>query len=159
MKKEVQILICLLLATVMMSCATQQQREERAAYVQEAVAKRHWRIDVASMSTMRYGSRTVTPDFFLELRGDTLRSYLPYLGDSHRAPMSSPPQGLNFEAPILSYRMNDKKAKGSEMVIDVKTREDSYCYRIELFDTGHAYIHVQSQHSDPISFDGCIEEQ
>ena len=36
------------------------------------------------MSTLRYGSRTVTPDFYLELRGDTQQSYLPYLGQARQ---------------------------------------------------------------------------
>jgi len=46
----------------------------------DAIAAKQWRIDIRSMNTMRYGSRIVTPDFYLELRGDTLHSYLPYLG-------------------------------------------------------------------------------
>ena len=80
-----------LLAALLVGCASQQQRAEEKARMQqvvgEAVAARQWRIDITSMNAMRYGARTVTPDFFLELRGDTLRSYLPYLGQVHRAPV------------------------------------------------------------------------
>ena len=157
---------CLLLwivAALLAGCATQQQRAEEKARMQkavtDAVATRHWRVGITSMNAMRYGSQTVTPDFFLELRGDTLRSYLPYLGQAHRAPMMSPEQGLNFEAPLLKYQESKPKAHLSLIEIDVKTQEDLYRYRIEMYDTGSAYIHVQSQNRDAISFDGYFDEQ
>lgn len=151
-----------LLAALLVGCASQQQRAEEKARMQqvvgEAVAARQWRIDITSMNAMRYGARTVTPDFFLELRGDTLRSYLPYLGQVHRAPVLSPSQGLNFDAPLLGYRESRPKTHLSLVEIDVKTQEDLYRYRVEIYDTGSAYIHVQSQHRDPISFDGYFAE-
>ncbi len=156
--KGIRIIFILMVTALMGSCATQQQRAEEKARMQEtvveAVSKKQWRIDVTSMSTLRYGSRTVTPDFYLELRGDTLQSYLPYLGQAHQAPMVSPSQGLNFKAPITKYEERKPKAHLSQIDIDVKTQEDTYHYRIEMYDTGQAYIQVRSQHRDPISFDG-----
>ena len=107
------------------------------------------------MSTMRYGSRTVTSDFYLELRGDTLRSYLPYLGQAHASPTLSPSIGLNFEEPVLTYK-ESKLNKNTQIDIDVKTREDSYHYVIEIYGNGHAYIRVRSMNRDPISFDGTM---
>ena len=143
-------------------CATQQERTERLAKtkqtVTEAVEKKQLRIDIRSMSTMRYGSRVVTSDFFIELRGDTLRSYLPYLGQAHRAPMSSPPEGLNFDVPIMKYKESHPKADFSRLDIDVRTLEDTYHYAIELFHTGEAMIQVHAQNRDPISFDGIFVE-
>lgn len=161
MKKTIGIIA--ISALTLMGCATQQERAERRelmrSAVTEAVGKRLLHIDVTSMNTLRYGSRSVTPDFFLELKGDTLLSYLPYLGQAHQAPMISPSQGLHFEAPILSYKLSQKKAHVSQIEIDVKTQEDSYHYRIELYDTGQAYIHVRSQNRDPISFDGHMKPE
>jgi hypothetical protein len=142
---------------MLVGCASQQQLTEMDTQVDEAVAKRFWHIDVTSMNAMRYGSRTVTPDFFLELRGDTLRSYLPYLGQAYQSPMISPSQGLNFEAPVKDYKLSPKKGSKSEMEISVKTQEDSYVYRVTLHDNGQAYIQVRPQHRDPISFDGNLE--
>jgi hypothetical protein len=150
--------IAMLTALVLMGCATQQQREERRAQTQkavlEAVENRRWHIDVTMMNSMRYGSRTVTPDFYLELRGDTLRSYLPYLGQAYQAPMMSPSQGLNFETRAKSIRVTQPKRSVSRIEMDLKTDEDTFLYVIELYDTGKAYILVRSQHRDPISFDG-----
>ena len=120
------------------------------------IANRRWHIDITSMNTMRYGSRTVTTDFFLELRGDTLRSYLPYLGQAQVSPSLSPSIGLNFEKPVKRYEKIGRK-KYTEIVMDVRTTEDSYRYIVDVYPSGEAYIRVNSQNRDPISFDGTIE--
>ena len=131
------------------------EREE--VKTSDAIAAKKWRIDIRSMNTMRYGSRMVTPDFYLELRGDTLCSYLPYLGQARVSPMFSPAIGLNFEKPVLSYKESQPKSKKyTQIDIDVKTQEDTYHYVIQLYDSGEAYIRVRSMNRDAISFDGTI---
>lgn len=132
------------------------KKERKQVAVLGAIATKRWHIDISSMSTMRYGSRTVTPDFYLELRGDTLRSYLPYLGQAQVSPTLSPSIGLNFEEPVLTYK-ESKPKKFTQIDIDVRTREDSYHYVIEMYDNGQAYIRVRSMNRDPISFDGTLE--
>lgn len=150
------------LLSVLAACATKQERAERLAQtriaIMEALAKRQLRIEVRSMNTMRYGSRIVTPDFFLELRGDTLRSYLPYLGVAHQAPMTSPSEGLNFETVMKSYQQTNPKPDLARLEIEAKTKEDFFVYHIEVYYTGKAFISVRSQHRDPISFDGEVVE-
>jgi hypothetical protein len=123
----------------------------------DAIAARQWHIDINSMNTMRYGSRIVTPDFYLELRGDTLHSYLPYLGQARVSPTLSPSIGLNFEEPVLKYKESMPKSnKYTQIDIDVRTREDSYHYMIQIYDSGEAMIRVRSLNRDPISFDGTM---
>ena len=134
------------------------KKERLQAAVGGAVTAKRWHIDINSMSTMRYGSRTVTSDFYLELRGDTLRSYLPYLGQAQVSPTLSPSIGLNFEEPVLRYKASKPQSnKYTQIDIDVKTREDSYHYVIEIYDSGQAYIRVRSMNRDPISFDGTMD--
>ena len=131
------------------------EREE--VKTSDAIAAKKWRIDIRSMNTMRYGSRMVTPDFYLELRGDTLCSYLPYLGQARVSPMLSPAIGLNFEESVLSYKESQPKSKKyTQIDIDVRTQEDNYHYVIQLYDSGEAYIRVRSLNRDPISFDGTM---
>ena len=123
----------------------------------DAIAARQWRIDIRSMNTMRYGSRMVTPDFYLELQGDTLHSYLPYLGQARVSPTLSPSIGLNFEAPVLNYKVSKPKSnKYTQLDMDVRTKEDTYHYVVELYDSGEAYIRVRSLNRDPIGFDGTM---
>ena len=128
--------------------------------VADAIADRHWRIDINTMNTMRYGSRTVTPDFYLELRGDTLRSYLPYLGQAQVSTTLAPAIGLNFEKVVMRYWLNKPKSKKYvQLYIDARTREDTYHFVIDVYDDGKAFIRVRSQNRDPISFDGTLSTE
>lgn len=158
--KRKRILVWLLPLLTMVGCMTVQERAEQQAKMRkavvEAVASRHLHIDIRSMSTLRYGSKMVTSDFFLELQGDTLCSDLPYWGQAYQAPVGSSSIGLNFEAPILRYSESRPKANKTQLELDVRTQEDTYHYLIELYDTGESYICVRSLNRDPISFDGTI---
>ena len=135
------------------------KKERKQMAVIGAISDKRWHIDITSMNTMRYGSRTVSTDFFLELSGDTLRSYLPYLGQAQVSPSLSPTMGLNFEERVRQYQESRPKEKYTQIDIDVKTKEDTYHYVIDIYDSGEAYIRVRSLNRDPISFDGTLEIQ
>jgi len=158
-----KIIVWTFVVLQMMGCATAQERAEQRAKTKEAVAEalaaRRLHIDIRTMNTLRYGAKTVTTsDFFLELRGDTLRSDLPYWGQAYQSPMGSPSIGLNFEAPILRFSESRPKSNKTLMELDVATKEDTYHYLIEVYDTGESYIRVRSMNRDPISFDGIVGE-
>ena len=157
--KQVGILLGVM-SLLMVSCATQQeraeQREKKRQAVAEAITTRRLHIDISMMNTMRYGTKSVTPDFFLELRGDTLCSYLPYMGQAFQASMMTPTVGLNFEEPVLRYTESRPKSNKTRLEMDVKTQEDTYHYLIDVYDTGEAQLHVSSMNRDPISFDGSV---
>ena len=140
------------------SCATSQQRAERrqqlAHQVERAVSSRQLKIEVTTMSTQRYGSHMVTPDFFVAMRGDTLESYLPFFGRAYALPYGSPSQGLNFTSLIKGYRQSALKHNGMRMELEVASQEDRYRYQIDVYPNGKAYIRVQGQERDAVSFDG-----
>lgn len=150
-----------MVALLMVGCATQQerveQREKRRQAIAEAIATRRLHIDVSMMNTMRYGTKSVTPDFYLELRGDSLYSYLPYMGRAFQASMMYPTVGLNFEEPILRYAESRPKPNKTRLEMDVKTQEDTYHYLIDVYDTGEAHLQVRPVNRDPVSFDGSVE--
>ena len=58
---------------------------------------------------------------------------------------------------MLSYKTSTPKSKKyTQLDIDVRTKEDSYHYVVELYDSGEAYIRVRSLNRDAISFDGTL---
>ncbi|MBR0432598.1 MAG: DUF4251 domain-containing protein [Bacteroidaceae bacterium] len=148
------------LVLTLLSCASQQQRAERRARTQQAVAEalaaRQLNISITSMSSARYGTRTVSFGFNLEVKGDTLVSYLPYVGRVYRSSVLSTPIGLNFEAPILAFQESRPKGNRTRLDLRVKTIEDVYDYVIEVYDSGKATIFVRGQYRDAISFDGDV---
>ena len=148
----------LLMGFVLVGCATQQERAEKRneirGAVAEAVESQQIRIGISWMNTLRYGAKSVTPDFYLELKGDTLNSYLPYMGQAYRPTMPSQSEGLNFEVPAQSVKKSHPKNNKWIYEISARTNEDNYKYVVEIYDTGKATIHVSSTSRDPISFDG-----
>ena len=129
MKKFLSFIIATILLT---GCVSLQKREEQKELmrkaVSEALKKRQMYIDVRTMHPMRYASKTITSNYSLEVRGDTVRSYLPYIGVAHQAPMSSNPQVLNFVERILSYKESHPKANLTRIEMSLKTSEDNYEY-------------------------------
>ena len=161
--KQTRIIFGVLILLLLAGCATQQERAARKARerqaVAEALASKHLHIDVWSMSPMRYPSRTVTPDFFLELNGDMLRSYLPYLGRAYQASIGTPSIGLDFESRVLRYSESRPKSNCQRIELDVKTDEDTHHYMIDVYDSGEAHISVRSLNRDPISFVGSVRTE
>lgn len=152
---------CLVSVLLLVGCVSTaertQRREARAAQVAKAVAASRFTVAIRSMQTQRYGSRSVTSDFFLTLRGDTLVSYLPYLGRAYAVPPVSPPQGLNFTAPVERSPWQQLRHGMRRLELKASTDEDTYLYRIDISPDGSVSIGVRGQAHDYISFDGELD--
>lgn len=151
-----------MLATLLLlGCATQGERlarrEATAAKVRQAIADRHLTVSIHSMQTQRYGSHSVTSDFYLALQGDTLRSYLPFVGRAYAVSPMSPSQGLNFTAPVQQLAELPLKHGGTRLEMVVQSSEDSYVYRVDVYPNGQAYIYVRGQERDAMSYDGELQ--
>ena len=90
--------------------------------IANALANKHLRINVRSMHPARYSSRMVAYGFFLELKGDTLESCLPYMGQLYQGSISS--DGLNFVASVIGYRESRPKKDLARIELDARTTED-----------------------------------
>ncbi len=117
----------------------------------------HWRIDINSMNTLRYGSKMVTPDFFLQMRGDSLRSYLPYLGNAFRSSYGDTDGVLDFDLPVRNLQVAKTKKHVTRLEMDIHKTRERFHVVVELEDDGRAVIRVSSNDRDPISFDGNRE--
>lgn len=141
-------------------CATSQERAERQAQLQAAVNElmggRHWRIRITTMHSARYGVRRMSDGYCLEVKGDTLVSYLPYVGRVYHSGFYSS-NGLDFEAPIRSYRVSRPKDKFFRAEVQVKLLDEVFDYVVDVYDSGQAQIRVRSLGREAVSFDGDCE--
>ena len=146
---------CMLLG----SCATQKdqsaKKEALAMKVTAALDAREFKIDIDRMIPLSGPSKHVF-DYFVELRNDSLISYLPYIGRAYNIPYGGG-DGLNFAAPIGSYNESFKKNGQRHIVIQLKNKEDSYTYTFDIFDNGRSSIDVQSRQREPISYYGEMD--
>ena len=153
-------LILAVLVCVACSSLTPAEKAERAArqaaLVEKALADRHYIINVQMIYPQRGPAKNVTSNYSLEVKGDTLISYLPYFGRAYNVPYGGG-KGLNFTEIIGNY-YESKNAKGqTEIAIEVKNEEDTYLYQLSIFDNGNATIDVRSKEREPITYSGEME--
>ena len=105
------------------------------------------------MYPMKGGAKSVSPDYSVEVRNDSLFSYLPYIGRAYQIPYGGG-KGLIFSEPIGSYQESQKKNGLRHIEISVKNDEDTYLYTIDVFDNGSSQIDIQARQRERISYSG-----
>ena len=159
-RKEIVSILTLLLVLVMFgSCASSEERAaqkaEYARKVKIALDTRAYKISINRMLPMGGASKSVSYGYSIEVRNDSLFSYLPYFGRAYQVP-SGGGKGLKFDAPIIHYQ-EAKKNNGSRQIdIELKNEEDEYTYHFSVFENGNSSIDVQSRQRDRISYSGEV---
>lgn len=150
------MLLVVALATLE-GCATAEERAaraaEQAARVKVALMEKRYKIMVERMYPMRGGSKNVSSNYSVEVRNDSLFSYLPYFGRAYQVPYGGG-KGLNFTERIGSYRESQGKHGQRHIEIDVRNDEDTYLYTIDVYDNGNSDIEVQPRQRERISYSG-----
>ncbi len=109
-------------------------------------------IDIRYMMPQRYSTKTVT-DFYLRLKGDTVVSYLPYMGRAHQ-PVFGDTDGMDFTLPITDKSI--KKGKKGKNTVKFSCRNNTigYDFSIDVYPEGTAEIYVIPSNADPIGYRG-----
>ena len=147
MKKNFLIQTLCVWIFMMMSASIQmaeaQEKENRQEQVAETIQKaldaQTYKIDVDYMYPMKGRSRALTSLYSLEVKNDSIYSYLPYVGEAYSVPYGGG-KGLNFRAPISQYESKEGKKGATEI----------------LLKDGTSRIHVQPNNRQSISFSGKI---
>ncbi len=130
-----------------------QQEKEIAQQVEKALAERQYTISVNMMYPLRGTPVNVTPDYSLQVKGDSLFSYLPYFGRAYNIPYGGG-NGLHFSAPIKGYESAKGKKGRTRVTIQVENEGDQLTYNLDLFPNGRADIDVISRERESINYSG-----
>jgi len=109
-------------------------------------------IDISYMMPQRYSAKAVT-NFSLCLRGDTLVSYLPYMGRAYQ-PTFGNTNGLDFTGPVSDKSVTKGRKGKTTIKFHCKNNAVSYDFKIEVYPKGGAYIHLIPSNADAISYRG-----
>lgn len=154
------ILTINLLIALAMSIQAQNNKDAQKERIQQTVCEmleaRHYKVDVNYMNPQQGRSRALTDPYSLEVRNDSLISYLPYVGRAYNVPYGGG-KNLNFRTPISQYDMTEGKKGKKEIRISVSNDEDTYTYTLTVFPNGSTNIYVQPIHKQPITFSGKLE--
>ena len=156
-KKLFLILTLFQVLVVLGGCVSSEERAaqkaEFAKKVKVALDKREYKISINRMLPMQGGSKNVSYGYSVEVRNDSLFSYLPYFGGAYEVPYGGG-KGLSFDAPIVHYQETKAKNGSRQIAIELKNDEDNYTYSITVFDNGSSSIDVQARKRERISFTG-----
>lgn len=100
-------------------------------------------------------SVNLTSPYSLEIHGDSILSYLPYFGRAYSAPYGGG-EGLTFKEVAAEKEQTSEKKGSSEIKFRVKTKEDVYMFRVEVYPNGSVTINVTPVNKQAITFYGDV---
>lgn len=110
-RKQILMLLLVMLAGIpTLSAQTKKEKkEQKKEAVRQLIVSEDYKIDVNTAMPMRGRSIPLTSQYSLQIRNDSVFSYLPYYGRAYSVPYGGG-SGLIFNAPLKEYTMDmDKK--------------------------------------------------
>jgi len=136
-------------------------KERRAAKVEEVhqlIKSGNFRF-VARTATPLAGSKIdLTSPYDLEMRGDSVKAYLPYFGRAYQASYGSSDGGIKFEELSKEKTVEFNERKSSYLIsFEVKDQRDSYKISLSVGVSGYADLRISPTNRQAISYYGIVE--
>ncbi|PZU80951.1 MAG: hypothetical protein DI529_16100 [Chryseobacterium sp.] len=97
------------------------------------------------------------PGYGFNLKKDLFSVALPYFGRAFNVnPGDTTKGGLTFESKEFTVKQSTSKKGITLFVITPRDQRENYVFNLEIFKNGSAFLSVQSNNRQPISFDGNI---
>ena len=159
--KTIRMSLFLLLVAVIgaptLSAQTKKEKKEmKQKAVRELVLSEKYKIDVDRAIPARGRSVSLTSPYSIEIRNDSVISYLPYYGRAYSIPYGGG-EGLNFKAPISDYKIEWDKKGTAKVRFIARSTEDRFSFNIDIFSNGSSSIFVNMQNRQSISFQGDLD--
>lgn len=115
-RKQILMLLLVMLAGIpTLSAQTKKEKkEQKKEAVRQLIVSEDYKIDVNTAMPMRGRSIPLTSQYSLQIRNDSVFSYLPYYGRAYSVPYGGG-SGLIFNAPLKEYTM-DMDKKGNAII-------------------------------------------
>lgn len=157
MKKQIILgLVLLLIANISFAQKKNSKTIEPDSVITKMLNDKSFTIN-AKTALPNYG-RSVSLDnrYSVEIKGDSVLSYLPYFGRAYRLPYGGG-EGLIFNSTTTNYKIKQVKKGGTEIKFSTRTGEDTYEYIIVVYPGGSSNIKVSSNNKQSIDFFGQLE--
>ncbi len=144
---------------ILNSCGTGNELAKKAvaANVESMIVSKAFIFKATQALPMGGTSRTLTGDYDLNVKKDTIVSYLPYFGVAYSAPMDVSDTGIHFSSKKFSYS-SVKGKNGWQITIVPKDVRQARQLFLTVSEQGYASLKVTFNNRQPISFNGHIEK-
>lgn len=133
----------------------QEKKEQKEKEIKEEVSNGHFTISVDRALPMRGKSVHLTTLYSLELKGDSVVSYLPYFGRAYTAPYGGG-NSMDFAEPITDYHLSYTKKGAATIQFKAKTKEDNFAFRLQIYPNGSTTIQVTPVNRQSITYYGEV---
>ncbi|MFI5155980.1 MAG: DUF4251 domain-containing protein [Chitinophagales bacterium] len=140
--------------------AQDSDKEKKEAAMQAAVKSliesKHYLFTPQSMMPMKGRSRPLSSTYEVRITGDTMLSYLPYVGRSYVAGYGDSDGAIDFKSTSFDYSSEPAKKGGWNITIAPKKISNVSKFMFNISETGHTTLVVTSNTRDQITFYGAI---
>lgn len=134
-----------------------EEREEKTEReIRTAINSNQYTINIDRAYPMKGSMINLTSNYSLEIRNDSIYSYLPYFGRAYSVPYGGG-KGLIFNEPLAEYKAEFHKKGKVKIQFTVKSEGDTYIYRIIVYPNASASVSVTSLNRQSISFNGVMK--
>lgn len=162
MKAKSFLLLLITSSLISLQCGTSQNvpkaSSEKEASVKKLLDSRRYRFIPQSVQTQSGRSRQIT-NFSLEVRQDTLISYLPYYGVAYSATMGASEGPLDFKATNITY--SSEAANNGNTQITIRPEDpqtDAQEFFLSVSSSGYGNLSVRFNNRQSISFYGEVRQ-
>ena len=159
--KTINFIGLALISFLIMSCSSGKSvsgKVDKYAWIVQRIDSGKFKIEVNQAypmpGTVSEGVINLTSMYTLEIRNDSVLSWLPYYGRAYVAPMDPNRGGLEFMEPYSNYKKIYSSKKGFTINFNAKTKEDNYRFVVEIGPEGYASIGVTCYKRSFIRFSG-----
>ena len=97
------------------------------------------------------------PGYGFNLKTDLFSVHLPYFGRAvNLSPADVNNGGIRFESKDFTIKQSQTKKGNTLLVITPKDQRVNYVFNLEVFKNGSAFLSVNSNDRQPISYDGNV---
>ena len=158
---SIPVLMMIQFATVRVF-AQESDKEKKEAALQAAVKNliesKHYLFTPQSVMPMRGRSRPLSSTYDVKIMGDTMQSYLPYIGRSFVSGYGDGDGAIDFKSTSFTYLAEAAKKGGWNIIIAPNKVTNVNKFMFSISENGYTTLVVTSNTRDQITFYGQITE-
>jgi len=133
----------------------QEKKEQKEKELRELLDSGNFKIEVDRALPLNGSAVNLTSSYSLEMRGDSVISFLPYFGRAYSVPYGGG-DGLRFSQQVTGKTVEFDHKGTAQIRFETRTDEDSFTYDIKIFSNGSSTIFVQPVNRQSITFHGDV---
>lgn len=126
----------------------------QAVQAQRPFDPKDFRVEVHTMFPARYGARLLTGNYRLEMRGDTVGIYLPYMGRVYRPALDN--DGLDFEVPVTDFRVKERRKGITRITFRARRKTVVYDFSIDVMREDGVEITLKPDNAELVHYEGRL---